>query len=76
MTKIQPLAAPRLEQGFVLIATASRPVLGPTQPLFQWVKVKIEVKSSCVLTRHHAQKAYWASGGIAPRILDLGTRWR
>jgi len=21
-------------------------------------------------------KAYWASGGIAPRILDLGTRWR
>jgi hypothetical protein len=21
-------------------------------------------------------KAYWKSGGIAPRILDLGTRWR
>jgi hypothetical protein len=21
-------------------------------------------------------KAYWRSGGIAPRILDLGTRWR
>jgi hypothetical protein len=21
-------------------------------------------------------KAYWGSGGIAPRILDLGTRWR
>jgi hypothetical protein len=20
-------------------------------------------------------KAYWGSGGIAPRILDLGTRW-
>jgi hypothetical protein len=21
-------------------------------------------------------KAYWGSGGIAPRILDLDTRWR
>jgi len=21
-------------------------------------------------------KAYWWSGGIAPRILDLGSRWR
>jgi hypothetical protein len=21
-------------------------------------------------------KAYWGSGGITPRILDLGTRWR
>jgi hypothetical protein len=21
-------------------------------------------------------KAYWESGGIAPRILDFGTRWR
>jgi hypothetical protein len=21
-------------------------------------------------------KAYWANGGIAPRILDLGTRWK
>jgi hypothetical protein len=21
-------------------------------------------------------KTYWGSGGIAPRILDLGTRWR
>jgi hypothetical protein len=21
-------------------------------------------------------KAYWGSGGVAPRILDLGTRWR
>jgi hypothetical protein len=25
---------------------------------------------------HHAMKAYWGSGGITPRILDLGTRWR
>jgi hypothetical protein len=28
------------------------------------------------LTQHHAMKAYWRSGGIAPCILDLGTRWR
>jgi hypothetical protein len=28
------------------------------------------------LTQHHAMKAYWGSGGIAPFILDLGTRWR
>jgi hypothetical protein len=36
--------------------------------------VKVKVKSA--LTKHHAMKAYWESGGIAPRILDLGTRWR
>jgi hypothetical protein len=29
-----------------------------------------------LLTEHHAMKTYWRSGGIAPRILDLGTRWR
>jgi hypothetical protein len=28
------------------------------------------------LTEHHAMKAYWVSENIAPRILDLGTRWR
>jgi hypothetical protein len=30
----------------------------------------------CALTKHHAMKAYWGSGGIDPRILDLSTRWR
>jgi hypothetical protein len=35
----------------------------------------VKVKSLC-LTKHHAMKAYWGSGDIAPRILDLGTRWR
>jgi hypothetical protein len=26
---------------------------------------------------HHAMKAYWGGGGgIAPRVLDLGTKWR
>jgi hypothetical protein len=28
----------------------------------------------CALTEHHAMKTYWRSGGIIPRILDLGTR--
>jgi hypothetical protein len=39
------------------------------------VKVK-KVKLSLYLAEHHAMKTYWESGGIAPRILDLGTRWR
>jgi hypothetical protein len=29
-----------------------------------------------LLTENHAMKAYWESRGIAPRFLDLGTRWR
>jgi len=32
--------------------------------------------SSLCLITHHAMKTYWESGGIAPRILNLGTRWR
>jgi hypothetical protein len=27
-------------------------------------------------TKHHAMKTYWGIGGVAPRILDLGTRCR
>jgi hypothetical protein len=42
---------------------------------FQLIKVKM-VKLSLCLTMHHAMKTYWGSGGIAPSILDLGTRWR
>jgi len=30
----------------------------------------------CALIEHRAMKAYWVNGGIAPRILDLGIRWR
>jgi hypothetical protein len=37
---------------------------------------KVKVKLSPCLTKHHAMKTYWGSGDIAPRILDLGTRWR
>jgi hypothetical protein len=28
----------------------------------------------CALTEHHAMKACWGSGGIAPLILYVGTR--
>jgi hypothetical protein len=38
--------------------------------------VKVKVKLSLCLTKHHVMKAYWGSGGIAPSILDFGTRWR
>jgi hypothetical protein len=34
------------------------------------------VKLSLCWTKYHAMKTYWGSGGIAPRILDFGTRWR
>jgi hypothetical protein len=35
-----------------------------------------KVKLSLCLTKHHAMKTYWGSGGIASCILDLGTRWK
>jgi hypothetical protein len=40
------------------------------------VTLKVKVKLCLCLTKHHAMKAYVGNGGIAPRILDLGTRWR
>jgi hypothetical protein len=36
---------------------------------------EVKVKLSLCLTKHHAIKTYWGSGGIAPRILNLGSRW-
>jgi hypothetical protein len=38
--------------------------------------VRVKVKLSLCLTKHHAMKTYWVSRGIAARILDLSTRWR
>jgi hypothetical protein len=38
--------------------------------------IKVKVKLSLCLTKHHSMKTYWGSGSIAPRILDLGTRWK
>jgi hypothetical protein len=45
---------------------------------YEQVEVEVKVKLSLcfVLTEHHAMEAYWGNGGIAPRILDLGTRYR
>jgi hypothetical protein len=37
---------------------------------------KVKVKLSLCLTKHHVIKTYWRSGGIAPRILYLGSRRR
>jgi len=34
------------------------------------------VKLSLCLTKHHTMETYWGSGGIAPRIFHLDTRWR
>jgi hypothetical protein len=34
------------------------------------------LKLSLCLTKHHAKNTYSGSGGISPRIPDLGTRWR
>jgi hypothetical protein len=39
-------------------------------------KLLLKVKLSLCLTKHHAMKMHWGSGGIGPHILDLSTRWR
>jgi hypothetical protein len=37
--------------------------------LFEVSNLKVKVKLSLCLTKHHATKAYWGSGDIAPLIL-------
>jgi hypothetical protein len=37
--------------------------------------VKVKVKVYVCLTKHYVMKMYWGSGGIAPSILNLGTRY-
>jgi len=37
---------------------------------------KGKIFSDLFLTEYRAMEVYRGSGGIAPRILDLGTRWR
>jgi hypothetical protein len=44
--------------------------------LNKYIKVKVRLSLCFSLTEHHAIKAYWGSGGVPPRILHLGTRWR
>jgi hypothetical protein len=38
--------------------------------------VKIKVKLSLCLTKHHAIETYGGSGRTVPHILNLGDRWR
>jgi hypothetical protein len=47
-------------------------------PSVEGIKVKVrgKVVPVLLLTKHHTMKASCGSGGIAPRILELGTRWR
>jgi hypothetical protein len=63
-----------------LFSPSFRPMAGLksrwNQLIFIADPVSSKVKLSLCLTKHHTLKAYWGSGGIAPRILDLGTRWR
>jgi hypothetical protein len=42
-----------------------KPVYRPMSAVF----IRVKVKLSLCLAKHHAMKAYWASGGITPRIL-------
>jgi hypothetical protein len=52
-------------------------VTGVEIAYWNWrIKLKMEVKLSLYLTKHHTMTTYWGSGGIAPCILDLVTRWR
>jgi hypothetical protein len=44
--------------------------------VMQCTKVKVKLKLSLCLTKHHTVKTYWGSGGIARRILHFGTRLR
>jgi len=36
----------------------------------------LKSKGKVIPTKHHTMKAYWGNGGIAPWLLDLGTRRR
>jgi len=35
-----------------------------------------KLKLSMLLTKHHAMKTHWGSGGIAQSIHNHGTRWK
>jgi hypothetical protein len=41
-----------------------------------WLTKHNAMKTYLFLNKHHGVKTYWRSGGIVPRILNLGTRWR
>jgi hypothetical protein len=39
-------------------------------------KVKAKANLSLCLTKYHAMKTYWGTGGIGPWVLHLCARWR
>jgi hypothetical protein len=39
-------------------------------------RCRTKVKLSLCLIEHHAMKTYGVGGGIAPSILNVGTRWK
>jgi hypothetical protein len=39
------------------------------------ILVEVKVSLFFFFTKHHAMRAHWGSGSIAPDI-DLGTRWK
>jgi len=41
-----------------------------------WSMIKVKLSLCFLLAEHQAMKAYRGNGGIAPRLLDLGTKWR
>jgi hypothetical protein len=67
-----------LPRPFILLDLITLTVLGQKNKLWSPppIRCKVKVKLSLCLTKHHAMKTHWGSGGVAPRILDLGTRWR
>jgi hypothetical protein len=62
----------------MFLPQCDRPSSTPIQKVQVQVKakVKVKIKLSLCLTKHHAMKKYWRSGGVVPLILDLGTRMK
>jgi hypothetical protein len=48
----------------------------PRTPIVLIGQIKVKFSLCFFVTEHHAMKAYCGNGGISPRILDLGIRWR
>jgi hypothetical protein len=66
----------RQEKGrFHIVSVRHTEIYGKLLPTFTTFLGKSKGKFSLCLTKHHGMKAYWGRAGIAPRILDLCTRW-
>jgi len=54
-----------------------KPEASPWQEVLECrIKLRTHNTGILCLTKHHSMKLYRGSGGIAPRILYFGTRWR